>query len=230
MTKLMIVDDQKSISSAIELLAKQNGYDFCSADNGVDALSVFEKEKPDVLILDILLPQMNGYDVCRSIREKGHDVPIIFLSAKGDIVDKSTGFKAGGDDYIVKPFSSVELMLRVEAILRRSTKKTNQGESESIIALGEIKILLDRYEVFVEGKPAGLTSKEFELLAFLASHPGKVFTREQLLNLIWDEEFDGYANSITVLVRKIREKIETDPSKPEYLLTVWRVGYKFSAD
>jgi two-component system response regulator VicR len=230
MTRIMIVDDQKSICNAVRHAVESNGFEFCSAQDGHEAIRVFEAQKPDVLILDVLLPHMNGFEVCQKLRENGSNTPIIFLTAKGDIVDKSTGFNAGADDYMVKPFSLVELMLRIEAILRRSKKDAISNSPVSIITVGAIEIRLDSYEVLVDGKHVLLTAKEFEFLAFMAAHPGKVFTREQLLKQIWDEEFEGYANSITVLVRKIREKIEKDPSKPVHLQTVWRVGYKFVAD
>jgi two-component system response regulator VicR len=226
----MIVDDQKSICNAVRHAVESSGFEFCSAQNGHEAIRMFESQKPDVLILDVLLPQMNGFEICKKLRDNGSDTPIIFLTAKGDIVDKSTGFNAGADDYMVKPFSLVELMLRIDAILRRSRKDASNKNSASTITAGAMEIRLDSYEVLVDGRKVLLTAKEFEFLAFMAAHPGKVFTREQLLKQIWDEEFEGYANSVTVLVRKIREKIEKDPSKPTHLQTVWRVGYKFVSD
>ncbi|MDR1421438.1 MAG: response regulator transcription factor [Coriobacteriales bacterium] len=230
MTRIMIVDDQKSICNAVRHAVESSGFEFCSAQNGHEAIRMFESQKPDVLILDVLLPQMNGFEICKKLRDNGSDTPIIFLTAKGDIVDKSTGFNAGADDYMVKPFSLVELMLRIDAILRRSRKDASNKNSASTITAGAMEIRLDSYEVLVDGRKVLLTAKEFEFLAFMAAHPGKVFTREQLLKQIWDEEFEGYANSVTVLVRKIREKIEKDPSKPTHLQTVWRVGYKFVSD
>ena len=227
--KIMVVDDEASILSAIKYVIKQQGYEFCSACDGLEALEVFERESPDILILDVLLPGINGFEVARMLRNNGYETPILFLSAKGDIVDKSTGFSSGGDDYLVKPFNSVELVCRIEALLRRNSPAPNNENltQNLVIRIGAIEIFRERYEIFVDGCPVDLTSREFELIAFMASHPGKVFTREELLKRVWGKKYEGYANSITVMVRKIREKIETNPAKPKHLLTVWGVGYRF---
>ena len=183
-------------------------------------------ERPDLVLLDVMLPGMNGFDLCTRIRGEGRRIPIIFLSAKTDIVDKSIGFRAGGDDYVTKPFDATELLLRIEAHIRRHhdtmefARCTNRDGS---VTIGDLEVRFD------EGKPANLTTKEFEIVAFLATHPGKVFTRGQIQEYIWGEgEADVRSNSITVFVRKIREKIEANPSEPRYLLTVQRVGYKMA--
>lgn len=226
--KIMLVDDEESIRKVVEHIVRQNGYDFCCSDNGQEALAVFKRENPDLLVLDVMLPDLDGFEVCESIRVFS-EVPIIILSAKGDIVDKSVGFKMGADDYMVKPFSSVELGLRINALLRRLRQKPDsqaKGNDEGF-KIDDLLIYFSRYEVYCSGVKVELTSKEFEVLAFLAQHRGQVFTREQILDRIWGERHIGDVNTITVFVRKIREKIEKNPAKPQYLLTVWGVGYKF---
>ncbi len=229
--KIMLVDDDDGLHVLMRRLVEDAGYEFCSAYGGEEGLKVLAAEKPDLLLLDVMMPGMNGFDVCRKVREQGRRIPVIFLSAKGDIVDKSIGFKAGGDDYVVKPFNSDELLLRIEAHLRRHKQDlafvkavTRSGS----YATGDLEVLFNQYEVRVRGEKVDLTAKEFEILALLAASPGQVFTRAQIFEHIWGEKSDVDESSITVFIRKIREKIEENPSKPQYLLTVWRVGYKFA--
>lgn len=228
--KIMLADDEESIRIVVEHIVTEDGYEFCYASDGAEALTVFESEQPDLVILDVMMPKLNGFDVCAKLRKKGINVPIIILSAKGDIVDKSVGFKAGADDYLVKPFSSQELSLRIETLLRRRDHQTGVlgevGKKEST-KLGDLEIFFNRYEARLHGKRVELTPKEFKILAYMASHPGRVFTREQLLTYVWGEDYVGELTSIAVFIRKIREKIETEPSKPKYLQTVWGIGYKF---
>jgi DNA-binding response OmpR family regulator len=229
--KIMLIDDDQKLHALLGRILTGAGYDFTGAFNGDEGLKLLESAKPDLLLLDVMLPNINGFDLCARIREAGRRIPIIFLSAKGDIVDKSIGFKAGGDDYVVKPFNTEELLLRIEAHIRRHksdisfTKPTNKGGS---IKVGDLEILFDRYEAYLKGKLVDLTSKEFEILSLLAANPGKVFARSQIHGHIWDSEGEVSEDSITVFIRRIREKIETNPSQPKYLLTVWRVGYKFA--
>lgn len=228
--KIMLADDEESIRIVVEHIVTEDGYELCYASDGAEALTVFKREKPDLLILDVMMPKLNGFDVCAEIRKSGSNVPIIILSAKGDIVDKSVGFKAGADDYLVKPFSSLELSLRIEALLRRSEHHagpTEDDEKRDSFKYKDLEIFYNRYEVRLRGKPVDLTPKEFRILAYMTSHPGEVFTREQLLTYVWGEDYVGELTSIAVFVRKIRQKIEEDPSKPKYLQTVWGVGYKF---
>jgi len=226
MMKIMLADDEESIKVLVEHIMSEEGYDFCYAADGAEALKVFEEEQPDLLILDVMMPKLNGFEVCTKLREADHTVPIIFLSAKGDIVDKSIGFKAGADDYLVKPFSSLELSLRIEALLRRRDFSSGT-EKKECLKVEDLEIYFNRYEVRKNGQKVDLTPKEFQILTRMASHPGEVFTREQLLNYVWGEDYIGELTSIAVFVRKIREKIEDEPSKPKYLQTVWGVGYKF---
>lgn len=224
--KIMLADDEENIKVLVEHIVTEDGYDFCYAADGVGALEVFETEQPDLLILDVMMPKLNGFEVCTKLREAGYTTPIIILSAKGDIVDKSVGFKAGADDYLVKPFSSLELSLRIEALLRRRDFEANAEKKESL-KIGDLEIFFNRYEVRKNGQRVELTPKEFQILARMASHPGEIFTREQLFTYVWGEDYIGELTSIAVFVRKIREKIEDEPSKPQYLQTVWGVGYKF---
>ncbi|MEM5817666.1 MAG: response regulator transcription factor, partial [Desulfitobacterium hafniense] len=194
---------------------------------GLEALEVFAGEAPDLLILDVMLPGLDGFAVCEKIRSFS-DVPIIFLSAKGDIVDKGIGFKMGGDDYLVKPFSSMELDFRIKALLRRPHRLEDEpNNSDEVLKVGDLEMRLNEYEVYSGGEKVELTAKEFEVLAFLAKNRGQVFTREQLLDRIWGLDFEGDTNTVTVFIRRIREKIEADPAKPQHILTVWGVGYKF---
>lgn len=227
--KVMLVDDEESIRKVVEQILVKDGYRVCYAPNGEKALKMFKEEQPSLLILDVMLPEMDGFELCRIIRQQS-PVPIIMLSAKGDIVDKSVGFNMGADDYVSKPFSPVELSLRIKALLRRTTTSDTCKQVESspdIISVKGLEINCKRYEITVRGKKVELTPKEFELLCFMARNSGQVFTREQLFNILWGEDYVGDTGTITVFMRKIREKIEEDPARPKYIVTVWGVGYKF---
>ena len=230
MTKIMLIDDDESLQTLIGQIITRQGWDFCCASNGEEGLTMLRKERPDLLILDVMLPDMNGFDICRTIRAEGRRVLVMFLSAKGDIVDKSVGFNMGGDDYLVKPFQPEELVLRISAHLRRRklTPAGEQPEGCESYKVGGLEIFFDKYEVRLKGEIVPMSSREFEILALLAKNPGAVFTRAQILEALWEDEDAADPNTITVLVRKIREKIEEVPSKPQYLMTVWRVGYKLA--
>ncbi len=229
--KVLLIDDDKSIQALLERVLIAEGYEFIGAYSGKEGLELLASEKPDLLLLDIMLPGTNGFDICKHIRQEGRRIPIIMLSAKGDIVDKSIGFKAGCDDYVVKPFNADELLLRIDANIRRHKedmgfiKPVNKGGS---IKTGDLEIFFDHYEAYLRGEKINLTSKEFEILALLALSPGKVFTRTEIYKHIWGTTSEITEDSITVFMRRIREKIEDNPSEPVYLLTVWRVGYKFA--
>lgn len=230
MYKVMLIDDEESLQRAMRELLEAHGYAFCGATNGEEGMEMLSKEHPDLLLLDVMLPGINGFDLCQNIRAQGRRIPIIFMSAKSDIVDKTIGFRAGGDDYVTKPFDSAELLLRIEANIRRHKDTMDFAHAtnrEDVAKIGELEVHFDEYKVLVRGKPVTLTTKEFEIVAFLAAHPGKVFTRSQIQEYIWGDA-DPKSNSITVFVRKIREKIEDNPSEPKYLLTVQRVGYKMT--
>ena len=232
MAKILLADDEDNLREAVGIILHRAGYQVCAAADGTQAVERFVRERPDLVILDVMMPWMDGYQACERIRELSPDTPVLMLTAKGDIVDKKIGFHAGADDYMVKPFNDEELLLRIEAHIRRHhdtmefARCTNRDGS---VTIGDLEVRFDEYQVLVKGKPANLTTKEFEIVAFLATHPGKVFTRGQIQEDIWGEgEADVRSNSITVFVRKIREKIEANPSEPRYLLTVQRVGYKMA--
>ena len=232
MAKILLADDDESMRTLVEHIVREMGHDFVAVTDGMAVFDAYAETLPDLLIVDIMMPRLNGFDVCSALRARNVSQPIIILTAKGDIVDKSIGFKAGGDDYVTKPFNATELLLRVEANIRRHKDTMDFAKCcnrEGVTKIGDLDVHFDEYQVFVKGKPVGLTTKEFEIVAFLAMHPGKVFTRGQIQEYLWGEgEADTKTNSITVFVRKIREKIEENPSEPKYLLTVQRVGYKMA--
>ncbi len=228
--KILLADDEENIKVVIEMLMTKKGYEFCYADNGEDALRIYNEEHPDLIIMDVMMPKLNGFEACRQLREAGSNTPIIILSAKGDIVDKSIGFTSGADDYLVKPFSSQELLLRTEALLRRGERKAPaavDNNADANYSGGGLEINLKRHEVKVNGQKVELTPREFKLLAYMTKHSDQVFSKEQLQEHLWGGHYEGELAGITVLIRKIREKIEPKPSKPQFIQTVWGVGYKF---
>ena len=233
----MLIDDDESLQLLIGQIVQRCGYEFCCAGSGAEGLALLRAEQPDFLILDVMLPDINGFEICEMVRAEGFASPIMFLTAKGDIVDKSIGFRAGADDYLVKPFQTEELSLRLRAHLRRKEREAAAvAEAEpdgaarkgGVYRVGDLEVFFGKYEVRLRGEQVLLSSREFELLELLASDPGSVFTRDQILEHMWGSKEAADPNSITVFVRKIREKIEDDPSKPVYLMTVWRVGYKLA--
>jgi DNA-binding response OmpR family regulator len=225
--RILLVDDEESIRRVVEQALSKEGFQVLCAADGEEGWAIFQKEQPELVILDVMLPEKDGFELCRLIRDD-FSTPIIFLSAKSDIVDKSVGFNLGADDYLTKPFSPVELTLRVKALIRRSRKPEKPGSSrECSFRSKDLIIDCKTREVIVRGVKVDLTAKEFDLLCFLANHPGQVFTREQLFKNLWDEDYVADPGTITVFIRKIRAKIEEDPAKPRYLRTVWGVGYKF---
>jgi DNA-binding response OmpR family regulator len=231
----MLIDDDESLQSLIEQIAQRDGYDFCYASNGIDGMRILREERPDFLILDVMLPDINGFEVCQKIRDEDRLIHVLFLSAKGDIVDKSIGFKSGADDYLVKPFQMEELSLRIQAFVRRREQSTrvlghkgSGSRKKEAYRVGDLEIFFGKYEVQVRGQKVQLSSREIEMLELLAGYPGSVFTREEILEKVWDDKEQVDPSCITVFARKIREKIEDNPSKPKYLITVWRVGYKIA--
>lgn len=240
--KVMLIDDDPGIHESLRDLVEEEGYEFCGALSGKEGLRLLDQERPDLLLLDVMMPGMNGFDVCRQMRDEGRRIPVIFLTAKNDIVDKSTGFKAGADDYVTKPFIADELLLRIDAHVRRHRDDMQHAlvhEADAAaevaaharpgrVAVGDLEVLFDRYEVRLRGEVVPFTAKEFEILSLLAESPGEVFTRRRIYEHLWGEAAEVDENSITVFMRKIREKIEDNPSEPRYLLTVWRVGYKLA--
>lgn len=224
MAKILLVDDEPSIKKVVEQILIRDGHEMEYAGDGMEAQDKFDQFDPDLVILDVMLPGVDGFELCRRWRQTSN-VPILILSAKGDIVDKTVGFNQGADDYLTKPFSPVELRLRVNALLRRS--RDGGLETGHYINLAGLEINSVEHIVRANGEQVDLTPREYELLFFLARHPGQAFTREQLFEQIWREEVFGDTSTVTVFIRRLREKIEVDPSKPRYLKTVWGVGYKF---
>ena len=227
MKKILVVDDEKPISDIIKFNMVKEGYEVVTAFNGREALEMFEAERPDILILDLMLPELDGLEVARTIR-KTSNVPIIVLSAKDSEFDKVIGLEIGADDYMTKPFSNRELQARVKAILRRTDLTIENQEAEAApteIVIGDLQILTDAFVVKKHGEELDLTHREFELLHHLATHIGQVMTREHLLETVWGYDYFGDVRTVDVTIRRLREKIEDIPSRPGYILTRRGVGY-----
>ena len=221
--KIMIVDDDTNICELLRLYVEKEGYSTCIANDGEAAVNMFTKENPDLVLLDIMLPKMDGWQVCREIR-KTSECPIIMLTAKGEVFDKILGLELGADDYVVKPFEAKEVVARIRAVLRRTT--TNEDDEKKELIFDKLSINLTNYELKVDGKTVDTPPKELELLYHLASNPNKVYTRDQLLDQVWGFEYYGDSRTVDVHVKRIREKIDGVSDKWE-LRTVWGVGYKF---
>ncbi len=222
-TKILITDDDRSILELIRLYLEKEGYACVTAENGKECLRKFELEKPDLVILDIMMPELDGWQVCREIR-KTSQTPIIMLTAKGETFDKVLGLELGADDYMVKPFETKELIARIKSILRRTSKTDNSSVEE--VTFQGLSVNLSNYELKINGKITEIPPKELELLYFLASNPNRVFTREQLLEEVWGFDYFGDSRTVDVHIKRLREKLE-GVSENWQLKTVWGVGYKF---
>ena len=226
---VLIVDDEKNIVNILKFNLQKEGYDTLEAYDGQTGLDLALEKNPDLILLDVMLPKMIGWDVCRNLRERGSNIPVIILTAREEEEDKVLGLEIGADDYITKPFSTRELMARVKANIRRSAMQHNENTGgEQMIAAGQLFINTDRYEVTKAGRPIELTQREYELLCFLASRPDKVFSRTDLMEQVWNYEYVGDVRTVDVTVRRLREKIEDDPANPTYIRTRRGVGYFFS--
>lgn len=225
--RVLVVDDDPKILKALDQALQQEGYEVHRAADGLEALRMVRDAKPDLLILDIMLPKMDGFEVLSQIRMTG-SIPCLILSARGEEMDKVVGFNVGADDYLTKPFRLSELILRVRAILRRTAGAQNGSSTEERpLRFREMEINRSSRAVTVRDRHVELTPKEFDLLWLLASHPGHVFSREALLQRVWHSDYTGDEAALTVCVRRLREKIEQDPGHPEYVKTIWGIGYKF---
>lgn len=223
--KVLVVDDEKSIADPIAYVLKREGYEVITASNGEDALKIIHESAPDIVILDIMMPGMSGYDVCRKLNEK--DRPgIIMLTAKNDIVDKVLGLELGADDYITKPFDIRELAARVNALARRFNN--NPAKEDDVIKIGGIKIIISQRKVVVNGRILDLTPKEYDLLLLLASHPERVYTRDELLNLVWGMEYEGGTRTVDIHIQRIRKKL--GKRCQDVIQTVFGIGYKAVGD
>jgi DNA-binding response OmpR family regulator len=226
--RILVVDDEPNIREVVELYLRREGYDVEVTGDGAVALEAIDRKIPDLIVLDLMLPVLGGIQLTRILRDGHYDIPIIMLTAKGDEADRIAGLELGADDYVTKPFSPKELVARVKAVLRRASAKPLIDPLAQPLTIGEVTINPSTRQVWTQGDhEVTLTAKEFELLWFLMNHPGQVFTRDQLLDNVWGFDFFGDASTVTVHVRRLREKIEQQPTKPEYILTVWGVGYKF---
>jgi len=221
---VLVVDDEPMVREVLARYLAKEGYSVDTAEDGDSALRSFADDSPDIVLLDLMLPRIDGLEVFRRIRELGQ-TPVIMLTAKGEETDRVVGLELGADDYVVKPFSPREVVARVRAVLRRAGGPPADRPKE--LVFGELRIDGGRREVERRGEPVKLTRKEFDLLYYLASQPGMTFTRTQLVEDVWDFAWDGDTSTVTVHVRRLREKIEDDPSGPRHLVTVWGVGYRF---
>ena len=236
--KVLIVDDEKAIVDILNHNLKREGYDTVVAYDGEEAIEVYKREKPDLVLLDVMLPKMDGFSVCKRIRQLAN-IPIIMVTAKEDVVDKVIGLELGADDYITKPFSVREVIARVKANLRKwdgiemsikgMTTADNEETKNSTLVFGPLVLDTYKYEAKISGKNVELTLREFELLKFLATQKGQVFSREELLEKVWGYEYFGDVRTVDVTIRRIREKIEQNPSMPELLATKRGIGYYFNA-
>ena len=224
--KVLVVDDEKLIVKGIRFSLEQDGMEVDCAYDGEEALNMVKDKEYDIILLDLMLPKLNGLEVCQQICEFSN-VPIVMLTAKGEDMDKILGLEYGADDYITKPFNILEVKARIKAIMRRTVKQTAVEEKAKVVEAGNLKLDCESRRVFINGKEINLTAKEFDVLELLVFNPNKVYSRENLLNIVWGYEYPGDVRTVDVHIRRLREKIESNPSDPKYVHTKWGVGYYF---
>ena len=224
--KILVVDDEKLIVKGIRFSLEQDGMEVTAAYDGEEALALAKSGEFDLILLDVMLPKLTGFEVCQQVREFS-DVPIIMLTAKGDDIYKIMGLEYGADDYITKPFNILEVKARIKAIMRRMRKEEAKESFGKTLVSGDLKLDCEGRRVFIAGKEINLTAKEFDVLELLAKNPNKVYSRENLLNLVWGYEYPGDVRTVDVHIRRLREKIEAVPSDPKYVHTKWGIGYYF---
>jgi DNA-binding response OmpR family regulator len=222
--RILVVEDEAIVAEVVERFLRREGYETMIVGDGREALNALGAFIPDLIVLDVMLPEVDGLEVCRQVRSRG-ETPIIMLTARGEETDKVLGLGLGADDYVTKPFSPRELAARVQAVLRRA--KSLPGADAEMLRYGALRINARTRVVDCDGVDLRLTAREFDLLLYLARNAGQVFSRDQLLDAVWDYDFAGDAGTVTVHMRRLREKTEEDPARPRYLKTVWGVGYKF---
>ncbi len=225
--KVLVVDDEKLIVKGIRFSLEQDGMEVDCAYDGEEAYEMARSNTYDMILLDIMLPKMNGFEVCQAIREFS-DVPIVMLTAKGDDMDKILGLEYGADDYITKPFNILEVKARIKAIMRRTSNSAPRVVPSSMIEKGDLKMDCDSRRLFICGKEVNVTGREFDLLEILVKNENKVYSRENLLHLVWGKENSGDVRTVDVHVRRLREKIESNPSEPKYVHTKWGIGYYYN--
>lgn len=224
---VLVVDDEKTLVKALSFNLEKEGFRVEQAYDGEEALRKVFDLKPDIIVLDLMLPELDGFEVCRRVRKK-LDIPIIMLTARGEDIDKVLGLELGADDYLTKPFNSRELVARIKAILRRSIVR--EEEARKVIQIGKLQVDLLQHRARIDSREVNLTSKEFALLSYLAANAGNVYSREQLLEQVWGYDYYGDVRTVDVHIRHLREKIEDNPGNPEYIITVWGTGYKIRED
>ena len=225
--RILVVDDEKLIVKGIRFSLEQEGMEVDCAYDGEEALMYAKENEYDLILLDVMLPKMDGFEVCQAIREFS-DVPIVMLTAKGDDMDKILGLEYGADDYITKPFNILEVKARIKAIMRRTSPERAPQVQSSVIEKGDIKLDCDSRRLFINDNEINLTAREFELLEILIKNENKVYSRESLLKIVWGEDYPGDVRTVDVHVRRLREKIEANPSEPKYVHTKWGVGYYYN--
>ena len=226
MKKVLVVDDEKLIVKGIRFSLEQEGMEVDAAYDGEEALEMARNKEYDIILLDVMLPKLGGFEVCQQIREFSK-VPIMMLTAKGEDIDKIMGLEYGADDYITKPFNILEVKARMKAIMRRTSHKEEKIQDEDVIENGDVRLEKSSRGCYIQGKEMNLTAKEYELLELLVLNPNKVYSREKLLNLVWGEDYPGDVRTVAVHIRRLREKIEKNPSEPKYVHTKWGVGYYY---
>ncbi|MEE0419282.1 MAG: response regulator transcription factor [Lachnospiraceae bacterium] len=224
--KVLVVDDEKLIVKGIRFSLEQDGMEVDCAYDGEDALRMAKEKEYDIILLDVMLPKLTGFEVCQQIRDFSN-VPVVMLTAKGDDMDKILGLEYGADDYITKPFNILEVKARIKAIMRRTTRKAQAETKSKVIEAGDLVLDCEGRRVSIGGKEINLTAKEFDVLELLVLNPNKVYSRENLLNIVWGYEYLGDVRTVDVHIRRLREKIEANPSEPKYVHTKWGVGYYF---
>lgn len=226
MSKVLVVDDEKLIVKGIRFSLEQDGMEVDCAYDGEEAVRLAQENKYDIILLDLMLPKLSGLEVCQQVREFS-SVPVVMLTAKGEDMDKILGLEYGADDYITKPFNILEVKARIKAIMRRTAKKTGKEDAVKVIETGDMKLDLESRRIYIAGREINLTTKEFDVLELLVLNPNKVFSRENLLSTVWGSEYPGDVRTVDVHIRRLREKIESNPSEPQYVHTKWGIGYYF---
>lgn len=224
--KVLVVDDEKLIVKGIRFSLEQDGMEVDCAYDGEEAFQMAKAKKYDMILLDVMLPKMNGFEVCQAIREFS-DMPIVMLTAKGDDMDKILGLEYGADDYITKPFNILEVKARIKAIMRRTSGSIKKEVNENLVEKGDLKLDCESRRLFINGREVNLTGREFEILELLVKNENKVYSRDDLLKAVWGRDYPGDVRTVDVHVRRLREKVEVNPSEPKYVHTKWGVGYYY---